>query len=85
MPTQMRSMNTMMVEHLGEKDPQFDLRFIDLMIPHHEGAVAMAKQALKETDRPELKKMAEKMIAAQEEEIAQLKQWRQDWYAGERR
>ncbi|QDT52766.1 hypothetical protein Pan44_07780 [Caulifigura coniformis] len=76
----MSEMNDMMAKHLGKKDPEFEKRFIDLMIPHHEGAVVMAQQALKEANRPELKKMAEEIIAAQEKEIEQLKKWRRDWY-----
>ena len=80
MPKDMRTMNHMMVHHLGKKDTDFEKRFIDLMIPHHEGAIIMAKQALKEANRPELKEMAEKVIKEQEKEIEQLKKWRQEWY-----
>lgn len=84
MPKDMRMMNQMMVHHVGKKDPDFEKRFIDIMIPHHEGAILMAKQALREANRPELKEMAEKTIKDQEKEIAQLKKWRQEWYGGER-
>jgi uncharacterized protein (DUF305 family) len=80
MTKHMSSMNDTMMKHLGKKDPDFEKRFIDLMIPHHEGAVLMAKQALKEANRPELKKMSEDIIAAQEKEIEQLKKWRREWY-----
>lgn len=76
----MRMMNHMMVKHLGKKDADYEKRFIDMMIPHHEGAVMMAKNALQNANRPELKKMAEDIIQAQEKEIAQLKEWRQKWY-----
>lgn len=82
MPKQMRAMNEMMLHQLGKGDADFEKRFIDLMIPHHEGAILMAKQALKEAKRPELKQMAEKMIDAQEKEIEQLRKWRQQWYSG---
>lgn len=80
MPKDMRMMNDMMVKQVGKKDPGFEKRFIDLMIPHHEGAILMAKQALKEANRPELKEMAEKAIKDQQKEIEQLKKWRQEWY-----
>ncbi|NJL23297.1 MAG: DUF305 domain-containing protein [Leptolyngbyaceae cyanobacterium SM1_3_5] len=65
---------------LGPKNETFDLRFIDGMIPHHEGAVVMAQEALQKSNRPEIKQLAQEIINAQEREIADLKQWRQSWY-----
>ncbi|HEY9623284.1 MAG TPA: DUF305 domain-containing protein [Crinalium sp.] len=65
---------------LGPADEIFDLRFIDAMIPHHEGAVAMAREALQKSNRPEIKQLAQAIIEAQEKEISALKQWRQTWY-----
>src|SRR5438270_10730724 len=69
MSKDMRMMNEMMMKHLGKKDRDYEKRFIDMMIPHHEGAVLMAKHALNNAKRPELKQMAEKMIKDQEKEI----------------
>jgi uncharacterized protein (DUF305 family) len=66
---------------LGPKDEAFDLRFIDAMIPHHQGAVVMAQEALEKSNRPEIKQLAEEIIAAQEQEISQMQQWRKAWYA----
>lgn len=66
---------------LGPKNETFDLRFIDGMIPHHEGAVAMAQEALQKSNRPEIKQLAQEIIDAQEREIAKLRQWRQSWYS----
>lgn len=70
---------------LGPKDESFDLRFIDGMIPHHEGAVLMAQEALEKSSRPEIRTLAEAIIRAQEQEISQLQDWRKAWYpnAGE--
>jgi uncharacterized protein (DUF305 family) len=65
---------------LGTADADYDLRFIDAMIPHHEGAVVMAKEVLQKSKRPELKKLATSMIQAQTAEIAEMKQWRSAWY-----
>ncbi len=65
---------------LGAADSDYDLRFIDAMIPHHEGAVVMAKAVLKNSQRPELKKLANEIIQAQEKEIAEMKKWRKAWY-----
>jgi uncharacterized protein (DUF305 family) len=70
----------MMSQDLGAADANFDLRFIDAMIPHHEGAVTMAKEVLGKTKRPEIKQMAEAIIQSQQAEIEQMKQWRKTWY-----
>jgi len=77
-PEQKQAM--MMSMDLGAADAEFDLRFINGMIPHHEGAVVMAQDALQKSQRPEIKKLAEEIIKAQEIEINQMKQWRQSWY-----
>jgi uncharacterized protein (DUF305 family) len=79
MSTEMRS-SMMMSGDLGAADDQFDLRFLNAMIPHHEGALEMANQALKNSSRPEITKMAQDIIASQQTEIDQMKQWRKDWY-----
>jgi uncharacterized protein (DUF305 family) len=70
----------MMSQDLGAADAEFDLRFINAMIPHHEGAVTMAKEVLGKTKRPEIKQMAEAIVTSQQTEIEQMKQWRKAWY-----
>lgn len=65
---------------LGPADADYDLRFIDAMIPHHEGALVMAQEVLQKSQRPEMKKLAEEIIKAQTKEIAEMKQWRKAWY-----
>ncbi|MEH2292686.1 DUF305 domain-containing protein [Nostoc sp.] len=74
------SMNHGMGMDLGPADANFDLRFIDAMIPHHQGAVEMAKEAQQKSKRPEIKKLADNIIKSQNQEITQMKQWRQAWY-----
>lgn len=69
-----------MAMDLGPADEKYDLRFIDAMIPHHEGAIMMAEDALEKSERSEMQELAEEIIAAQEEEIAQLREWRSEWY-----
>lgn len=77
-PEQKESM--MMSQDLGVADAEFDLRFIDAMIPHHEGAVTMAKEVLGKTKRSEIKQMAEAILTSQQAEIDQMKAWRNAWY-----
>lgn len=52
-----------------------DVDFAKSMIPHHESAVVMAKDLLKTTKDPELKKLAEDIVAAQNKEIKFLYGW----------
>ena len=73
-------MNHSMAMDLGAADANYDLRFIDGMMMHHKGAVAMAKEALEKSQRPEIKQLANSIIEAQNKEIAQMKQWRKAWY-----
>ncbi|MHC5933112.1 DUF305 domain-containing protein [Nostoc sp.] len=75
---QMKTM--MMSQNLGAADAEFDLRFINAMIPHHEGAVTMAKDVLSKSKRPEIKQLAQEIIKAQNTEIKQMQQWRKTWY-----
>ncbi|MDH6097844.1 DUF305 domain-containing protein [Anabaenopsis sp. FSS-46] len=70
----------MMTMDLGVADDKFDLRFINGMIPHHEGAVVMAQDALQKSQRPEMRELSQEIIKAQATEINQMKQWRQAWY-----
>ncbi len=65
---------------LGGADDEFDLRFINAMIPHHEGAVAMAEDLQAKSSRPELLTLADEIITSQQAEIDQMAQWRQEWY-----
>jgi len=55
--------------------------FLTGMIPHHQEAVDTAKEVVaRGGSTPEIKTLAENIIIAQEKEIADMKQWYQDWY-----
>jgi uncharacterized protein (DUF305 family) len=54
-------------------DPDVD--FARMMIPHHQGAVDMARSELEHGKDAQLRQMAQKIIEDQEREIATLKAW----------
>ncbi len=67
----MQMMHNMHVPYTGNPDVDFRTH----MIPHHQGAVEMAKVALKHAKDPETKRMAQKIIDDQEKEIAEMQDW----------
>jgi uncharacterized protein (DUF305 family) len=64
-------------EAMSGKD--FDIHFLDMMIPHHEGAVTMSKEALNKAEHAEIKTLAQSIITAQEAEIKQMNDWKAKW------
>ena len=72
----MDAMQTMMdamvgMEMRGEPNADFAL----MMIPHHQSAIDMAEAYLEHGDDPELTKLANEIIAAQQQEIEFLQNW----------
>ena len=54
------------------KGREFDRMFLQMMIPHHAGAIMMADEALKVTARPQIRKMSHAIISSQAREIGQM-------------
>lgn len=69
----MMRMHPPMMTAIRAKDP--DVAFICGMIPHHQGAIAMAQAELKYGDNAEAKRMAEKVIKDQGKEIEEMTAW----------
>ncbi|WP_114921709.1 CopM family metallochaperone [Neisseria elongata] len=69
----MDQMNQDMMAAAQYKDP--DVAFAAGMLPHHIGAVKMAEVELKYGKDPEMRKLAEDIINAQQAEIEQMQKW----------
>lgn len=69
----MTKMHDDMMAGMMANDP--DVAFAKGMLPHHEGAVAMAEVQLKYGKDATMRKLAEDIIAAQQSEIEQMQQW----------
>lgn len=69
-------MDGMLANMKGKSGKELEKAFLTDMIPHHQGAVDMAKLLLQDkTIRPELVKFANDIVSAQEGEIKQMNEW----------
>jgi uncharacterized protein (DUF305 family) len=59
-----------MVMHNGKYS---DKAFIDAMVPHHQGAIAMAQVALENAEHEEIKELSRNIVSTQQSEIEELK------------
>jgi uncharacterized protein (DUF305 family) len=60
-------------QRLMENGEYSDRRFIDAMVPHHQGAMAMAEVALKNAEHEEIRELSRNIISSQQAEIEELK------------
>ncbi|TIO60647.1 MAG: DUF305 domain-containing protein, partial [Mesorhizobium sp.] len=61
----------MMLNYTGNAD----VDFVRGMIPHHQGAIDMAKVVIANGKDPEIRKLAENVVKAQEAEIKKMQDW----------
>jgi len=80
MPGMAMSMMDISPDHMQKlTGAAFDRMFVDMMTPHHEGAVTMARDALAKSQRQEIKGLAQSIIEAQQGEIEMMNRWRSEW------
>jgi uncharacterized protein (DUF305 family) len=60
-----------------------DQHFIEMMIPHHQDAIAMADLAVTRAKRPEVKRLALAIKQDQAREIQEMRTWYKQWYSKE--
>lgn len=70
------SMNMDMTQMKTMNGHAFDMMFVDMMIPHHEGAVVMSCDAHVKSQRDEIKTFARNVVREQEKEISALERWK---------
>ena len=73
------SMEDMTNDLKNKSGDEFDKAFLAEMIVHHQGAIDMANLVLQKSNRPELRSLANDIIAAQTKEINQMKMWQTQW------
>ena len=71
---------------VASADVPFDRAFIDAMVPHHETAIEMAREAKDAgLSDPELVKIANNIVDTQQAEIDQMLEWRERWFGSSER
>jgi uncharacterized protein (DUF305 family) len=82
-PSSMSQMNDMsMMGSMSKLPPgRLDVVFLSMMIPHHQGAIDMAKLVPDRASHQELKDLATSIISSQTAEIDKMSGWLQSWYS----
>ncbi len=74
------NINSTVSGRTGGMTNNLDKHFIEQMVPHHDGAIAMAQLALTKATHPEVKVLAGEIIEAQEGEIKDMRSWYKNWF-----
>lgn len=75
----MQEMDREMTALKTARGVEFDWKFAEDMIVHHQSAIEMAQLVAERAERAELKTLAQAIIGAQSHEIEQMRQWLQVW------
>ena len=73
-----KDMEDMAKQMVMQNGQYSDKAFIDAMVPHHQGAIAMAKVALKNAEHQEIRELSHNIISSQQTEIEELKSIKQE-------
>lgn len=80
-PSDMVSTMSAMTSNLANREgSDFEHEFLTQMIQHHNAAVAMATMVLLKSARPELRQLANDIIAAQNREVQMMSAWNSEWF-----
>jgi uncharacterized protein (DUF305 family) len=80
LPGMRHGMSGMDLAKLGSLNgKEFDMEFVRQMIPHHEGAIEMARDLANRTQRTELKELGGAIVTTQQEDIDDMKEWADEW------
>lgn len=67
------AMQKMMADMHGEPTGNVDRDFVNMMVPHHQGAIDMAVLELRYGTSPRLKALAQEIVVTQQQEIAAMR------------
>ena len=65
---------------MSDPDAPYDLRFIDEMVMHHQGAIMSSEMMIGDSEHPELRDLAQRIQEEQQRQIDQMRAWRAEWY-----
>lgn len=77
--TQELAMSDMTEQLKAKTGDDFDKAFIEMMIPHDEGMVAVAQLAPTQAKHDEIKKLAQDIVTTQSGQINDMKMWQANW------
>ena len=73
------TMSEMTDELAATNGDEYDAAFLASMIEHHQSALAMARLSAERAEHDQIKQLSREIIAAQQREIATMRQWQRDW------
>src|SRR6266540_1361902 len=76
-------MNRDQMRQVMGANADFDRMFLQMMIPHHAGAISMAQQALAQAEHPEIKTLAQGIVTTQQTQITEMQGYLRDWYGAQ--